>query len=307
MLLLLRLALWTNPSSIWVIEATALPPVITACVFVMSTVFANVISDYKESEKIPAELVAYFQAMINFSIQPLAELPHADHRPMLAEVQTMLLSVLSTLDQTGEFEDSIKVYNRSATRLAYLLKKNGVHELESLEHAVTEIQKKWTRIHDIGRLSIILAGYTLMDFLCVLLMGVLCAVKYTATDTGFWVILVFGSACMYLNLLVRTLDDPFDGPKLYHWRCYTHEQVVNKTLYEGFKFSTMVRSAVFLLFLPLAPPAIPEASLRAARACVRALENRIAGAGFLHPRLPTPHPTTNRWTLRALQFTWAST
>lgn len=278
--MLIRFALWTNPSSIWVIEATALPPVITACVFVMSTVFANVISDYKESEKIPAELVAYFQAIINFSIQPLADLPHADHRPMLAEVQTMLLSVLSTLDQTGEFEDSLKVYNRSAARLTYLLKKNGVHELESLEHAVTEIQKKWTRIHDIGRLSIILAGYTLMDFLNVLLMGVLCAVRYNSADTGYWVILVFGSACMYLNLLVRTLDDPFDGPKLYHWRCYMHEQVVNKTLYEGFKFSTMVRSAVFLLFSPWPLPPSPRPACALWRACVCALENRVAGAGF---------------------------
>lgn len=36
----------------------------------------------------------------------------------------------------------------------------------------------------------------------------------------YWVILVFGSLCLNLNLLIRTLDDPFDGPKEYHLRCY---------------------------------------------------------------------------------------
>jgi hypothetical protein len=48
-----------NPSDTFI-----LAPLITACVFVTSSMLSNVVSDYKESEKIPAELVGYFQTLL---------------------------------------------------------------------------------------------------------------------------------------------------------------------------------------------------------------------------------------------------
>jgi len=242
-LLLIRWGLWsTSPPAVYAIDSTVLPPTITAVVFVMSTVFSNVISDYKESEKIPAELVSYFQVIINTALGTLNEGGHVDHRPLLREVETMLLCVMSTVDRAGRFEENIRLFNRAGLRLCAQLRRNGVHEMETVEHAMTEIQKKWTRIHDIGRLSIILAGYTLMDSLCIILIAVLLCVKYANNENGFWVLLIFGSVCLYLNLLVRTLDDPFDGPEHYHFKCYVHETPVNKTFWEGWKFSTAVRT-----------------------------------------------------------------
>ena len=196
-LMLTRWGIWTtSPVPVYAIDSTALPPVITAVVFVMSTVFGNVISDYKESEKIPAELVAYFQVLINSAVGTLTWKGHVDHRPALREVETMLLCVLSTIDRMGDFQDTVHLFNRAGLRLQHLLKQSGVHEMETVEHAMTELQKKWTRIHDIGRLSIILAGYTLMDALCILLCTVLLSVNYTKPETGFWVILVFGSVLL---------------------------------------------------------------------------------------------------------------
>lgn len=64
LLLLLRYLLWGEekfPDHITIIDSTVVPPMIACMSFIMGLVLSNVISDYKESEKVPSELVAYFR------------------------------------------------------------------------------------------------------------------------------------------------------------------------------------------------------------------------------------------------------
>ncbi len=191
-LLLLRWLLWMDPKSpsVAAIDSTIVAPVITCVVFVMSTVFGNVISDYKESEKIPAELVAYFNTLVFLAVYH-ARARAFDHRPLCRQVELMLLPLLSTLDNSTEannFKAASWDFSCAAANFLALARRGGggpgsAHEdveLENAEHAITEIKKKWTRIHDIGRLSIVLPAYTVMDTLCCLLSAILLCADYKA-------------------------------------------------------------------------------------------------------------------------------
>lgn len=62
-------------------DATALPPLITMAAFVMGSVLSNVMSDFKESEKIPAELQGYFQALVSFATTERVPLPGHERAP----------------------------------------------------------------------------------------------------------------------------------------------------------------------------------------------------------------------------------
>jgi len=254
--LFLRWVLWLDLKAPFVapIDSIIVAPVITCVVFVMSTVYANVISDYKESERVPSELVSYFEALMAISVSE-ARASGFDHRPMCRQIELMLLPVLSTLDNSTESSD-FKLLSwdfgcAAAKFLALARIGNGKsHEgghgmqLEVVEHAILEIKKKWTRIHDISRLSIVLPAYTIMDALCILLCGTLVCADYkyfySPPSSIYMAIVVFSFVAFYLNLMVRSLDDPFDGPPRFHYRSYCYSCLPPLTLWEAWCFPTLI-------------------------------------------------------------------
>lgn len=121
----------------------------------MSIVFSNVIADYKESEKIPADFVAYFSTLTVFAVSEARQRGFSS-QPMLMDVQSMLICVLSTLDKKRGYASDLRAFHEAFVSYKAYARTQGVHEVEGPEHAATEISKKLTRIHDIGRLSIIL-------------------------------------------------------------------------------------------------------------------------------------------------------
>jgi hypothetical protein len=223
------------------VEAVVLPPLITAAVFVMATVLSNVMADYKESEKLPAEIVSYLNTLVAFARTEAAAYGF-DEKPMLLNVEDMLLCVVATLDRKVDFSHGLATFHEAFVAYCVYAQgqahHNGDHiDMLGPEHATEELVKKWTRIHDIGRLSIILPGYTLMDLLTSLLVALLVSVKFKDIDvSAYWAIVIFATIIIYLNVLVRALDDPFDGPEEYHFRCYVRSAREHMTPWEAFHF-----------------------------------------------------------------------
>jgi hypothetical protein len=255
LLLLIRWVLWLDPKnpSVAPIDSAIVAPVITCTIFVLSTVFSNVISDYKESEKIPAELVAYFELLMTIALTE-SQARHFDHRPMCRQIELMLLPLLSTLDNsldTPSFRQTSWDFSLAATEFLQLARRGAggegpdhVVELEGAQHAISEIKKKWTRIHDIGRLSIVLPAYTIMDSLCFLLSAILVCADYKAgaipPSSILMAISVFAYVAFYLNLMVRSLDDPFDGPEHFQYKSYCRSAAPEMTLWEVWCFPTTI-------------------------------------------------------------------
>ena len=178
---------------------------------------------------------------------------HFDHRPMCLQIELMLLPLLSTLDnsqETNDFRRTSWDFGCAAANFLTLARRGGggqEHghvELENAEHAITEIKKKWTRIHDIGRLSIVLPAYTIMDALCALLCAILVCAEYKAgaipPSSIYMAIAVFGFVAFYLNLLVRSLDDPFDGPPQFQFKSFCFSCTPAISLWEVWCFPTAI-------------------------------------------------------------------
>jgi hypothetical protein len=134
------------------VEGVAVPPIITITAFILGTVLANVMADYKESEKIPAELMGYFQTLVGFARAEAASY-NFDAKPLLLNIETMLLCVLSTLDSKCDFADAVASFDEAWHEFQVYCSEQSHHgiRLEGPEHCVSEILKKWARIFDIGR------------------------------------------------------------------------------------------------------------------------------------------------------------
>lgn len=229
------------------LDYTVLAPMVTMASFIMGTVLNNVMSDYKESEKIPAEILAYFHNVLMFA-RTEAAVHGYDPKPMLREIESMLLSFMAHLDsQNTDFSEPVKCFNNSFLELSKIAMHeahmSGKHcELGELQHCVTELTKKWARINDIARTSIILPGYTILDLLTFLILGLLISVEYpkgygTEVTTGYWACGIFASIVIYINLLARELDDPFNFPKGHHFETYVNGGPINSSFSSSFKGS----------------------------------------------------------------------
>jgi hypothetical protein len=213
-------------------DSIILAPMITVAAFIMGTVLSNVMSDYKESEKIPAEMTGYFVTIMSFS-RTEAKRYGKSAVPLLKEVEAMLLAVMATVDaqragtQEATFHDALMCFEDAWQEYCRLVidmcHEGGGHcDLEHVQHAQIEITKKWARINDISTTSIALPAYMMMDLITCLLVGVLVSVVYKEYDenSGYWVCGLFGTIVIYLNLFVRTLDDPFEWPTNFWFESY---------------------------------------------------------------------------------------
>jgi hypothetical protein len=210
-------------------DATALPPLITMAAFVMGSVLSNVMSDFKESEKIPAELQGYFQALVSFATTECRSRGMSE-LPALEAVQDMLLCVMAHVDSRVQYAPATRCYEAAWQRYCqHLLQaahsSSGMHiELENTQHSNTEIVKKWARINDISKNSIVLPAYMLMDLITCLLIGVLVDVYYKdiSETTGYWATGIFATIVIYMNLFIRQLDDPFAWPEGYWYQAFAN-------------------------------------------------------------------------------------
>ena len=253
------------------IDATALPPLITFAAFVMGTVMANVMQDYKESEKIPAEMLGYFQALVTFA-RTECRARDMDERPALLALQDMLLCVMAYVDGKAEFSGAMRCYEAAWQRYcSHLLRllysahsSNGGHiELEGAQHCNTEIVKKWGRIHDISKNSIVLPGYMLMDLITGLLIAALVSVSYkdVSVTTGYWATGIFSALAIYLNVMVRQLDDPFAMPKGFWFKSFANGVEVETSLLETAELVCNVDMGSLLVVVVWLPHPTPRPAL----------------------------------------------
>ncbi len=264
------------------LDATVLPPLVAAASFIMGSVLSNVMADFKEAEKVPAEMVGYFQCLLSFALSSwrhklrmpfvggvcttgsdtqkkdgggggggggsgggdgnlqsttaaakrtsaaLADLAKDKAKPALQQLEIMLLCVMGTIDEDvknengARFACALPAFEEAFQCYCEALPEDSWNELETPQHAQLELVKKWARMIDISYNSIALPAYTLMDTITLLMCAGLVFVRYKdlSETSGYWACGIFATIVIYLNLLVRHLEDPFNGQKKYWLKSY---------------------------------------------------------------------------------------
>ena len=144
----LRWSEWNGRFFAAPIDYSVVAPLTTSVVFVCATMLSNVVSDYKEGEKIPAELTGYFQSLLAAAV--MQEAHHArrhggaadadagarvESGAALRHIEALLLCVIGFLDGRFHYNLAVAAFLENEMALCEELERLGRTDLEHVEQS----------------------------------------------------------------------------------------------------------------------------------------------------------------------------
>ncbi len=193
------------------IELNALfTSLVTGTVFLMGFLLSGVLSDYKESEKIPVELVASLETMADEAevIFIARKAPEAgDFAWALAGFTAHLLDWFYKKVSTRELLQELRGLNRHIHALEKLTQANFVTRVKQEQN---NLRKLLLRVHTIRETAFIQSGYAIAEVVSWLLFIALLFMKLDPLVESLFFITPIAYLFIYMLALIRDLDNPFD-------------------------------------------------------------------------------------------------
>jgi hypothetical protein len=192
------------------IEFSDMSLVLTAGTFLTGFMLAGTLADYKEAEKLPAELACGLESIEETFLQvsigrPAIEL--ATERKTVLEAGTHLWDWLHKKRTQDEMLASLE---RLGHRLADLEAHGaGPHASRGLRE-LHNVRRNATRIAVISRTGFVAAGYALLEVLTVLILGMTLLGHFKNLLTEIVLVPFVALIFVYMLRFIRDLDDPFD-------------------------------------------------------------------------------------------------
>jgi hypothetical protein len=186
-----------------------LTAVVSGGIFVAALVAAGTLTDYKESERVPAEMVAALSSILTDGRafkkeKPLFDLAGLEQR--LRTVVTTLKSDLvspgsrACLDAINSLSESFADMDRLEVVATYISRLRG-------EQATA--RKIVLRVYHIQETEFVPSAYTLIWTILLLAVGVLTFTKSEGESEGYVLLGAIYFFLIYLARLLRILDTPF--------------------------------------------------------------------------------------------------
>jgi hypothetical protein len=194
-------------------EALSVNPLFTgivaANVFLLGFLLAGVLSDYKESERIPGELGACLENMATEISGMGLSKGGPDIRAGLVYVSELADGIIDWMNlKLGTSELLARVDGLTA-QLAAIEPSTQVSYIVRIKQEQSNLRRTLIRVDTVRSTSFVSAGYLLADMITVLL----CAGLVFINQDPFYESLLFTGiiSCLliFLSLLIRDLDNPF--------------------------------------------------------------------------------------------------
>jgi hypothetical protein len=197
------------------LEIIAVGPVITALVagvfFVIAIILSGVLADFKESEKIPGDLITSIEALYK-DTRLMGDSVAAGK--MLEHVQDLIHTVISNFRRKGswkltevngaieQIDDDIRAFATQGTPMALILK---------LRSELGNIKRISNRVEVIKEVAFLPAGHAIAEFATASALLVLLLLKIEPLYEGVVLIGVIALILTSVILLIRDMDNPFEG------------------------------------------------------------------------------------------------
>ncbi|MFO0592711.1 MAG: hypothetical protein U0441_34525 [Polyangiaceae bacterium] len=193
-----------------VIEFSDMSLVLTAGTFLTGFMLAGTLADYKEAEKLPAELACGLESIEETFLQVSIGRPAVDlsaERNAVLETGTLLWD---WLHRRKSQEEMFAGLERLGQRLAELENHGaGPHASRALRE-VHNLRRNATRIAVISRTGFVAAGYALLEVLTIIILGMTLLGHFKNFLTEVVLVPFVALIFVYMLRFIRDLDDPFD-------------------------------------------------------------------------------------------------
>jgi hypothetical protein len=192
------------------VEFSEVGVVLTAGVFLTGFLLTGTISDYKEAEKLPAELATTLELLEEILILACvtrSQLSLPQLRGALLGLTEDIRSWLWKRRTTHQVFESLAGFNE----VLKTLERDGAGPYAS--RAVPQLgnlRKTVSRIDVISRTGFLPPAYALLETMLGLIVVLVIAAKYKSTLAEFILVPVLTLIYVYMLRLIRDVDDPFD-------------------------------------------------------------------------------------------------
>jgi hypothetical protein len=190
---------------------------IGAAIFTIAIIFAGTLTDYKESEKIPSDIVTSVRTL--YSDIDLVRIPDQTHIFQMRENTAALMRCINknfrdnkwNMNEIGEAIDTL---NADISRLVDMgVAPNYVIKLKT---ELTTIDRISHRVKTIAETSFIPAAYAISELAAAGVIILLFFVKLEPFYEGLLLFFVISMLLISLLLLIKDMDNPFEvGKKTY--------------------------------------------------------------------------------------------
>ncbi|MFM7664221.1 MAG: hypothetical protein ACKO68_06810 [Bacteroidota bacterium] len=209
---------YTDPVHVTeMIEISDVAVLFTGAFFVISLILAGTMSDYKESEKLPGEIASNLEALEDHMLLAIRTYKNTneqsiDKEKLYKSVYHLTLDVLAWFNSREK--DSKTIYHaiRKVNEMAYYLARIGGDKeaVKGIQDNLNQLRKNLTRAYYIARTDFLAPAYFLLMSIVGCVISVLLMCKFKTPMAGFMVTGLVSFIFIYLVLLIRGLDNPFD-------------------------------------------------------------------------------------------------
>lgn len=183
--------------------------IIAANVFLMGFLLSGVLSDYKESERLPGELSACLENMAQEVIGIGITKPEANVAPCLARLSRLAGEIHGYFYKKVEIAELLDGVNDLTVQFESLQSSTQGTFIARLKQEQSNLRRTLIRINIIRETSFVSTGYLLADMIT----GLLCVGLVLTYVDPFYEALFFAGIISYLMvfllMLIRDLDNPF--------------------------------------------------------------------------------------------------
>ena len=184
--------------------------ILTACVFLIGFLLAGTMADYKESERLPAEIAATLE-----TIEEIFALA-AINRPGL-QLPELRRSVLELTDEIKNWllhrRDTDNVYgalSRMGEAISWLEREGaGPYASRAIPQLMT-VRRTVSRIDVIARTGFLPPAYALLEVLVVMVIGLMLIAEFSSTLVECLIVPFVTLVNVYMLRLIRDIDNPFE-------------------------------------------------------------------------------------------------
>jgi hypothetical protein len=182
--------------------------IVAGGIFVIGLIVAGTLADYKEAEKVPAEMAAALEAILEDGRSIKETNPDLD----LERLQKTLVRVVDTfredlargssscLEAINELSESFEELERLGAPPNYIVR---------LRQEQGVIRKSVLRVYHVQRTDFLPSAYILIQTIVLLIIAGLEVTRFPVIYEGLVVLVVISYFFLYLLRLLRIMDKPF--------------------------------------------------------------------------------------------------
>lgn len=183
--------------------------IISANIFLIGFLISGVLVDYKESEKLPADLSASLETMADEGLIIFKNKKSREAKDFLLKLLQLNKSLIDWFykkERTGALMDQLQSFNDDFLAFESQTQANFIVRLKQEQHAIRKMIK---RIHTIRETSFLGTGYAIAEIITSILVLGLIFIKMEPFYEAIFFVSFVSFILIYMIYFIKDLDNPF--------------------------------------------------------------------------------------------------